>query len=162
MINDRPRYSLAQYQQQREAIQKAAPTKLPSSRIPKPNYITQDDKEELANLLFNVAPPKINTAIKVNVDDTELHQANFLHAKLYRDSLPKTQVHSPHTPLGITSQAVIHLMRAHLENEHRHCFISDSFKNFTPSLAHDCQFAEHVANGVVHPVTKEKRNNNQI
>jgi hypothetical protein len=58
------------------------------------HYISQDDDEELANLLVNVAVPQINELIEINPVDEEPHQANLLHAKLYRDSLPKTQLHS--------------------------------------------------------------------
>jgi len=69
--------------------------------------------------------------------------------------MPKTQLHNLKTPLGINSQAVIKLMGTHLENPHHHCFIPGTFQNSTISLTHECKFDEPVANGVVHPVTKE-------
>jgi len=46
-------------------------------------------------------------------------------------------------------------MGTHLENPHHHHFIPYNLDALSPTLTHECQFAEHVANGVVHPVTKE-------
>jgi hypothetical protein len=157
VLTARPRRTIAQaqYKQKQAALNRATPTKYPSPTNKGPRYITQDDEEELANLLFNEALPNIVKTNQLTSEDAEHNQANLLHTKLYQKSMPKTQLHNLKTPLGINSQAVIKLMGTHLENPHHHCFIPGTFQNSTISLTHKCKFDEPVANGVVHPVTKE-------
>ena len=94
-----------------------------------PNYITQDDKEHLANLLFNVALPQLNKAQQLDQEDCQLQQANLMHAKLYYAFLLKTQIQSTKTPLGINSQALDHLMGTHLENPHHSSFIPTTLQD---------------------------------
>jgi hypothetical protein len=121
----------------------------------KPNYITQDEDEcNLANLLFHECLPRIQQANTINPADIELHEANHMHERLYRNSLPKTNVCNPSTRLGINSQALVHLMGTHLESKFHSAFIPDKLGHFSPTLEHECML-DQVCNGVVHPVTQE-------
>jgi hypothetical protein len=123
---------------------------------PQPNYITQDDETELANLLFQELLPKIHDAtIQINAADQDLHEANKLHHHLYNQSLPKIQVHSTTTPLGITSNAVYHLLGTHIENQHHNHFVPTALASTTPLFSAPVNICEPEANGVVHPITKE-------
>jgi hypothetical protein len=149
VLTARPRRTIAQaqYKQKQAALNRATPTKYPSPTNKGPRYITQDDEEELANLLFNEALPNIVKTNQLTSEDAEHNQANLLHTKLYQKSMPKTQLHNLKTPLGINSQAVIKLMGTHLENPHHHCFIPGTFQNSTISLTHKwvgCWFKSSV------------------
>jgi hypothetical protein len=90
----------------------------------------------------------------MNPEDIELHEANHIHERLYRNSLPKTCVCNPSTPLGINSQTLIHLMGTHLENKFHSAFIPDKLERFSPTMEHECML-DQVCNGVVHPITQE-------
>ena len=153
-VMQRPCRTVAQYNQRTETVSDATPEKFQPIPQVTPNYITQDDEEHLANLLFNVALPQIIQTQQMDQTDYLLQQANHMHTKLYNASLPKTQIVSTKTPLGINSQALIHLMGAHLENPYHFNFIPNKFAGNAAFYTDECCF-EHVANGVVHPITKE-------
>jgi hypothetical protein len=74
---------------------KATPEKLPDVPKALPNYITQDEDEtNLANLLFNdnECLPKIEQTAQINPTDIDVHEANHMHKRLFRNSLPKTNI----------------------------------------------------------------------
>jgi hypothetical protein len=107
-----------------------------------PNYITQDDDEaNLANLLFNNCLPKIEQAVKINQADVDLHEANHMHERIFRNSLPKMNVCNTKTPLGINSQAVLHLMGTHLENKFHPAFIPNNLQQYTRANAYSTKYA---------------------
>ena len=146
---------MTQYQRNKEILTAATPTKLPDVQKTLPNYITQDDdKANLVNLLFNECLPKIEQTIQINPTDIDLHTANHMHERLFRNSLPKTNVCNPTTPLGIKAEALYHLMGTHLENKFLPVFTPHKLEHTPATLQSKC-ILDQVCNGVVHPVTKE-------
>jgi hypothetical protein len=143
-IHNRPRRTIAQYQRAKAIVENNTPDRLPTGG---PNYITQDDDEaNLANLLFNEALPKITH----NTINDPTRSDNVIHQQV----LPKTQICSTKTPLGINSNAIQHLLGMHLENMHHHQFIPYNLQGQSPCLTQEFPI-EHLCNGVVHPVTNE-------
>ena len=94
---------IAKYKQQMEAIKTVTPEKFTPTNHNTPNYITQDDEANLAHLLFNDALPKLNSNLEPDPNNRELLHANLMHTKLYNEALPKTQISTTKTPLGINS-----------------------------------------------------------
>eukprot|EP00956_Cyclotella_meneghiniana_P042060 scaffold248342_cov55-Cyclotella_meneghiniana.AAC.1 len=115
--------TIAEYQRQRQAIEKATPTRLPHESNPPPNYISQDEEED---------QPAYTGLMKAT---------------------QSPQIYSTTNPCNIKSAALYNLMGKHLESEYSNAYMPQKFNNspfFSSEIALD-----HVANGVVHPVTKE-------
>ena len=115
--------TIAEYQRQRQAIEKVTPTRLPHQYNPPPNYISQDE------------------------EDDQPAYAGLMKAT------QSPQIYSTTNPCNIKSAALYNLMGKHLESEYSNAYVPQKFNNspiFSSEIALD-----HVANGVVHPVTKE-------